>query len=86
MEEIVEGATGALHILARDPNNRAEIANLQTIPLFVQVAKGTLSSLATASVMIPFLMFGSFYLPHLSCVCVSLSLSRSSCSTLQWTT
>ena len=37
MEEIVEGCTGALHILARDPINRAEIANLQTIPLFVQV-------------------------------------------------
>lgn len=38
MEEIVEGCTGALRILARDPINRAEIANLQTIPLFVQVA------------------------------------------------
>lgn len=37
MEEIVEGCTGALHILARDPINRADIANLQTIPLFVQV-------------------------------------------------
>lgn len=37
MEEIVEGCTGALHILARDPVNRAEIANLQTIPLFVQL-------------------------------------------------
>ncbi|XP_032355462.1 junction plakoglobin a [Etheostoma spectabile] len=37
MEEIVEGSTGALHILARDPINRAEIANLQTIPLFVQL-------------------------------------------------
>ncbi|XP_054634738.1 junction plakoglobin a [Dunckerocampus dactyliophorus] len=37
MEEIVEGCTGALHILARDPANRAEIANLQTIPLFVQL-------------------------------------------------
>ncbi|XP_041641342.1 junction plakoglobin a [Cheilinus undulatus] len=37
MEEIVEGCTGALHILARDPTNRAEIANLQTIPLFVQL-------------------------------------------------
>ncbi|KAL7404738.1 hypothetical protein ABVT39_018642 [Epinephelus coioides] len=37
MEEIVEGSTGALHILARDPVNRAEIANLQTIPLFVQL-------------------------------------------------
>lgn len=39
MEEIVEGCTGALHILARDPINRAEIANLQTIPLFVQVTE-----------------------------------------------
>ncbi|KAL4659866.1 junction plakoglobin-like [Arapaima gigas] len=37
MEEIVEGCTGALHILARDPVNRVEIANLQTIPLFVQL-------------------------------------------------
>lgn len=41
MEEIVEGCTGALHILARDPVNRAEIANLQTIPLFVQVKEET---------------------------------------------
>lgn len=39
MEEIVEGCTGALHILARDPTNRAEIADLQTIPLFVQVGQ-----------------------------------------------
>lgn len=37
MEEIVEGCTGALHILARDPINRSEIASMQTIPLFVQV-------------------------------------------------
>lgn len=37
MEEIVEGCTGALHILARDPMNRGEIASMQTIPLFVQV-------------------------------------------------
>ncbi|XP_061685476.1 junction plakoglobin a [Syngnathoides biaculeatus] len=37
MEEIVEGCTGALHILARDPVNRAEIASMQTIPLFVQL-------------------------------------------------
>ncbi|KAG7274817.1 hypothetical protein CRUP_010314, partial [Coryphaenoides rupestris] len=36
MEEIVEGCTGALHILARDPFNRGEIASMQTIPLFVQ--------------------------------------------------
>lgn len=37
MEEIVEGCTGALHIMARDPINRGEIAGMQTIPLFVQV-------------------------------------------------
>ncbi|XP_038140632.1 junction plakoglobin a [Cyprinodon tularosa] len=37
MEEIVEGCTGALHILARDPINRDEIAHLDTIPLFVQL-------------------------------------------------
>ncbi|KAK6300431.1 hypothetical protein J4Q44_G00285290 [Coregonus suidteri] len=37
MEEIVEGCTGALHIMARDPINRGEIANMQTIPLFVQL-------------------------------------------------
>ncbi|GAA6102447.1 junction plakoglobin a [Tachysurus ichikawai] len=37
MEEIVEGCTGALHILARDPVNRAAITDLNTIPLFVQL-------------------------------------------------
>lgn len=40
MEEIVEGCTGALHILARDPMNRMEIFRLNTIPLFVQVSLG----------------------------------------------
>lgn len=37
MEEIVEGSTGALQIMARDPANRDEIASMNTIPLFVQV-------------------------------------------------
>ncbi|XP_017333153.1 junction plakoglobin a isoform X2 [Ictalurus punctatus] len=37
MEEIVEGCTGALHILARDRMNRAIITDLNTIPLFVQL-------------------------------------------------
>ncbi|XP_076146831.1 junction plakoglobin a-like isoform X1 [Alosa pseudoharengus] len=37
MEEIVEGCTGALHILARDPTNAADIASMDTIPLFVQL-------------------------------------------------
>uniref|UniRef100_A0A3Q3BH72 Catenin (cadherin-associated protein), beta 1 n=1 Tax=Kryptolebias marmoratus TaxID=37003 RepID=A0A3Q3BH72_KRYMA len=37
MEEIVEGCTGALHILARDLHNRVVIRGLNTIPLFVQL-------------------------------------------------
>lgn len=40
MEEIVEGCTGALHILARDIHNRIVIRGLNTIPLFVQVSPG----------------------------------------------
>lgn len=41
MEEIVEGCTGALHILARDVHNRIVIRGLNTIPLFVQVKLNT---------------------------------------------
>ncbi|XP_069763248.1 junction plakoglobin-like isoform X2 [Narcine bancroftii] len=37
MDEIVEGCTGALHILARDQTNRALITQLNAIPLFVQL-------------------------------------------------
>ena len=37
MEDIVEGTVGALHILAREPNNRAVIRSLNVIPLFIQV-------------------------------------------------
>uniref|UniRef100_A0A673JUC5 Junction plakoglobin-like n=1 Tax=Sinocyclocheilus rhinocerous TaxID=307959 RepID=A0A673JUC5_9TELE len=37
MEEIVEGCTGALQILARDPVNKVTIASMDTIPLFVQL-------------------------------------------------
>ncbi|XP_059385203.1 junction plakoglobin-like [Carassius carassius] len=37
MEEIVEGCTGALHILARDHINKTTISNMDTIPLFVQL-------------------------------------------------
>lgn len=38
MEEIVEGAVGALHILARESHNRAVIRGLSVIPIFVQVS------------------------------------------------
>jgi len=38
----VEGCIGALHILALDPTNAANIASTEIIPLFVQVrAQGT---------------------------------------------
>ncbi|XP_064421403.1 junction plakoglobin a [Latimeria chalumnae] len=37
MDEVVEGCTGALHILARDPANRAQIMQHDTVPLFVQL-------------------------------------------------
>lgn len=80
MEEIVEGCTGALHILARDPVNRAEIANLQTIPLFVQVTEEQARS-----------HFPVIILDFLTLCCIFflrliVLLFRLSCSTLQWTT
>lgn len=37
MEEIVEGTVGALHILAREGQNRAIIRGLSVIPIFVQL-------------------------------------------------
>mgnify|MGYP000138447606 CR=1 FL=1 len=39
MEEIVEGTVGALHILARESNNRAIIRSQLVIPIFVQVSQ-----------------------------------------------
>jgi catenin beta 1 len=58
MEEIIEGTVGSLHILAKEPHNRAVIRNLNPIGLFVQllympleniqrVAAGVLCELAT---------------------------------------
>ncbi|XP_078454512.1 catenin beta-like isoform X1 [Lampetra planeri] len=37
MDEIVEGCTGALQILARDPTSRSLITSLNVIPIFVQL-------------------------------------------------
>lgn len=37
MEEIVEGAVGALHILARESVNRQLIRQQNVIPIFVQL-------------------------------------------------
>lgn len=79
MEEIVEGCTGALHILARDPINRAEIANLQTIPLFVQVTQETEAlALPFLNNELPYVCWGVFFTNFPPRLCSS--------STLQWTT
>ncbi|XP_030757588.1 armadillo segment polarity protein [Sitophilus oryzae] len=37
MEEIIEGTVGALHILAREWNNREQIRQQRVIPIFVQL-------------------------------------------------
>jgi hypothetical protein len=42
MEEILEGTVGALHILAREHNNRIVLLNQSTIPVFVQVQNQSL--------------------------------------------
>lgn len=59
MEEIVEGCTGALHILARDPMNRMEIFRLNTIPLFVQVSRGRWAGAVPQPLLIPTADLGS---------------------------
>ena len=41
MDEIVEVSVGALHLLARDPNNRSVIRQLNSISFFVQVCTCT---------------------------------------------
>lgn len=51
MEEIVEGCTGALHILARDVHNRIVIRGLNTIPLFVQVKEKKIPNLKNEVVL-----------------------------------
>lgn len=38
MDEIIEGAVGALHILARDPQNRLIIRSHHCIPIIIQVS------------------------------------------------
>ena len=37
MDEIIEGTVGALHILARDPQNRHVIRSHHCIPIIIQV-------------------------------------------------
>jgi catenin beta 1 len=49
MEEVVEGTVGALHILARDINNRTIIRSLNCIPLFVQLLYSSIESIQRVS-------------------------------------
>lgn len=46
MEEIVEGAVGALHILARDCLNRSIIRDLNCVPTFVQLLYSEIENVA----------------------------------------
>lgn len=41
MDEIVDMCVGSIHLMARDPNNRVILRQLNSIPLFVQVATFT---------------------------------------------
>ena len=38
MDEIVDMCVGSLHLMARDPNNRNILKQLNSIPLFIQVS------------------------------------------------
>ena len=42
MDEVVEVSVGALHLLARSPENRHTMRKLNTVKLFVQVTYVTL--------------------------------------------
>ena len=44
MDEVVEVSVGALHLLARTPENRQTMRQLNTIRLFVQVLKSNESN------------------------------------------
>ena len=39
MDEIVDMCVGSFHLMARDPNNRALLKQLNSIPLFIQVRR-----------------------------------------------
>ena len=39
MDEIVDMCVGSLHLMARDPNNRIILRQLNAIPLIVQVSE-----------------------------------------------
>lgn len=50
MDEIVEGTVGALHVLAKDPHNRAIIRSLNVIPTFVQLLYSEIENLQRVAV------------------------------------
>jgi len=60
MEEIVEGSVGALHILARESNNRMIIRSQNVIPIFVQVRIAIFTKIITLLI--------TFTLNFLNCI------------------
>lgn len=53
MEEIVEGAVGALHILAREGLNRQLIRQQNVIPIFVQLLFNEIENIQVLSFFLP---------------------------------
>ena len=51
MEEIVEGTVGALHILARDPHNKALIRDENVIPIFVQLLYNDIENIQVSLIL-----------------------------------
>lgn len=78
----MEGCTGALHILARDPMNRMEIFRLNTIPLFVQVRGWGTRGLHFATSHLA----GSAHACQTAGCVTSLLISPDSSSTRRWRT
>ena len=57
MDEVVDVCVGSLHLIARDPNSRLILRQLNSIPLFIQVChlvsvKEALLSLSSLDVVI----------------------------------
>lgn len=90
MEEIVEGCTGALHIMARDPINKSTIASMDTIPLFVQVTLTTFPQICCVMGVFIHMYENGFVqsLPsvwHGQCI-IDICFGPCSCCILHWIT
>lgn len=59
MEEIIEGTVGALHILARDSNNKILIRQLDAIPIFVGLLSNHIENIQVNINCLPLISVGS---------------------------